>query len=152
MRIKPTLLRLTIAAAFSVPLFASDEADVRAALMNYTHALESMNLDQTMDCYANTPEVSVFSPGPHQAIIGKAAIRKDWEHFFSNLKSFRAEPQEVAITVINDVAIVHYTKVEEINFKSGDFPKPFMRTSQVYRKIGGRWLIDHEHYSTPFDK
>jgi len=63
MLFKPALLRLTVclavAAAFSVSLFASDEADVRAALMNYTHAIESMNLDRTMDCYADTPEVSV---------------------------------------------------------------------------------------------
>ena len=118
MLVKPTLLRLTIclavAAAFSVSLFASDEAEVRAALMNYTHAIESMNLDHTMDCYADTPEVSVFSPGPHQAIIDKAAIRRDWDHFFSSLQSFRAEPHDVSITVINGVAIVHYTKVEEI--------------------------------------
>ncbi len=54
--------------------------------------------------------------------------------------------------MINGVAIVHYTKVEEITLKNGELPKPFMRTSQVYHKIGARWLIEHEHYSIPFEK
>lgn len=54
--------------------------------MNYTHAIESTNLAQTMDPYADTPEVSVFSPGPHQAIMGKAAIRKRLEAILLNFE------------------------------------------------------------------
>jgi ketosteroid isomerase-like protein len=105
-----------------------------------------------MACYADTPDLSVFSPGPSRSVVGLAAVRKNWSDFFALIKSTHSELSDIAVESDGRLAFAYFTTTEEIVMKDGTKVKPLLRSTMIYQRINGRWLIIHEHKSEPREK
>jgi ketosteroid isomerase-like protein len=84
--------------------------------------------------------------------VGWADYKKDWEDLFAAFPGPLTNAiSEQSITVVGSVAYGH--NIQDTHFTAADGSKPefVVRTTDVYRKIGGRWKIVQEHVSVPVD-
>jgi ketosteroid isomerase-like protein len=147
---------LLILLSVSLPAESKDDAEVRSAVKNFTAAANAMDLERTIACYANKPDVSVFSPGPGKPIVGLTAVRKDWSDFFAFLKSnhsgSNSEHSDIVIESDGRLAFAYFTSTSEFVLKDGIRVKPSFRSTLLFERINGHWLIIHEHESEPREK
>jgi ketosteroid isomerase-like protein len=145
-----SLLLLLTPAALSAA--SKDDAEIRSAVKNFTAAANALDLNRTMACYADRPDISVFSPGPSEPAVGFTAVRKNWSDFFALLKSNHSELSDIAVESDGKIAFAYFTTTEEIVMKDGTRVKPLFRSTLIFEKINGHWLIIHEHKSVPREK
>jgi ketosteroid isomerase-like protein len=73
------------------------------------------------------------------------------EAAFQSVSQFHAAMEGgIAVVVSGDLAAAHYIIVNNWTDKNGTHHQR-SRYTQVLRKIGGKWLIWHEHFSVPYD-
>jgi ketosteroid isomerase-like protein len=130
----------------------TDEARVRALEARFAAAFNAKDLDGIMSCYVPDDSLFVFDVIPPRQYVGAAAYRKDWEGF---LKTF-AGPLKFELTdlaVATDGSIGYGHSAQHVLGKDakGNAIEFVVRVSDVYRKIGGKWLIVQEHVSVPVD-
>ena len=144
---------LTAAALSGVP---KDDTEIRSAIKAFTTATNALDLDRTMACYANKPDISVLSPGSKKPVVGVTAVRNDWSDFFAFLKSnhsgSNSELSDIAIESDGKLAFAYFTTTSEFVLKDGAKVKPLFRSTLIFEKINGHWLIIHEHVSEPNEK
>ena len=138
--------------AVSLPAESKDDTEIRSAVKIFTAAANTLDLERTMACYANKPDISVFSPGPSEPLVGPTAVRKSWSDFFALIKSNHSELSDIAIESDGRLAFAYFTSTEEIVMKDGTMAKPLFRSTLIFEKINGHWLIIHEHVSEPNEK
>jgi ketosteroid isomerase-like protein len=82
---------------------------------------------------------------------GKDAYRKHWEACLARCPgSMIVEIQDLRIAAGDNVAFSHHlTRCGAI--ESGEEKASWMRVTVGYRKVNGKWLVVHEHFSAPFD-
>jgi len=148
----PLLSLLLILAAAALCAASKDDAEIRSAVKNLTAAANALDLNHTMACYADKPYVSVFSPGPSEPIVGLRAVRKNWSDFFALIKSNHSELSDIAVELDGGLAFAYFTTTEEIVMKDGTRVKPLFRSTMIFQKLNGHWLIVHEHKSEPREK
>jgi ketosteroid isomerase-like protein len=145
----PMLLSLL---AVSLPAESKDDDEIRSAVKLFTVAANTLDLNRTMACYADKPYVSVFSPGPNEPVVGLPAVRKNWSDFFALIKSNHSELSDIAVESDGKLAFAYFTTTEEIVMKEGTKVKPLFRSTMIYQRINGHWLIIHEHKSEPRER
>ena len=129
-----------------------DEAQIRALEDRFVAAVNTKDLDAIMKVYVGDESLFVFDVTPPREYVGAAAYRKDWEEF---MKGFDGNPKfevsNLAITTSGDLAFSH--SIQHVSGKDtkGQPIDVTVRVTDVYRKIGGNWLIMHEHVSVPVD-
>lgn len=133
---------------------SSDEAAIRALQHRFAAAVNTRDIDGIMKNYIpDKPAKSlvVFDVVPRKEHLGADAYRQGWEDFFSRFKTVKLTIIGLSITVDGNVGFGH----SFMNTKGTDMQgNPVDRTVRVtagYRKIGGNWLIVHEHISVPVD-
>ncbi|HEV2302647.1 MAG TPA: nuclear transport factor 2 family protein [Stellaceae bacterium] len=131
---------------------AGDVAKIRALEARFTAAFNAKDLNAVMKVYMPGKPLFVFDLVPPRQYVGAAAYRKDWEDFFAMFKGpLKFSISELAITAGRTLAFSHSVQHVAGTDANG---KPIDITARVtdgYRKIGGRWLIVHEHVSVPVD-
>ena len=128
----------------------ADEAEIRALIDKWSHALEARDLDGLMLNYA--PEVLLFDVKPPHEIRGARGYRGMWQAtlpFFP--KRFECERRELAVTVGGDVAFAHCLNRINPLGEGSRVGETWLRVTVCYRRIAGRWNVVHEHVSLPFD-
>jgi ketosteroid isomerase-like protein len=147
---------LLILLSVPLPAESKDDPEIRSAMKAFTTAIDALDLDRTMACYANKPDISVFSPGLTEPVVGWTAVRKDWSDFFAFLKSnhsgSKSELSDIAIESDGKLAFAYFTTTGEFVLKDGARVKPLFRSTLIFEKIDGHWLIIHEHVSEPNKK
>ena len=139
--------------AMLVPARQADaEPDGNAALAaleaQRAGAIRAKNLKDLMAIYA--PDVFAFDFSPPRQWVGAAAYRETYEVLFKEPGPIAFEAEDLRITVLGDVGYSHQIQ----HFKGTYNSKPieaYARCTDVYRKIGGKWLIVQEHISVPVD-
>jgi len=129
-----------------------DEAAIRALEDRFAAAVNSGDVDGIMKNYVPDKSLVVFDVVPREEIFGADAYRKDWEDFFTR---FKGKPTltiiDLRITVDGNVGFGScFTNITGTDMQG----RPVDRTVRVtagYRKIGGNWVIVHEHISLPVD-
>lgn len=126
----------------------SDEAAIRELIENWAKAVRTKNLNGILANHA--PEILMFDvPAPLQS-KGIEAYKKTWDLFFSWARDYRVfDIDEMTITVGADVAFVTavmHCAGAEANEDRIDLQ---FRLTVGLRKIGGDWIITHEHHSIP---
>jgi ketosteroid isomerase-like protein len=131
---------------------AGDVAAITALEARFAAAFNAGNVDAIMKVYAPGQGLVVFDVVPPRQYVGAAAYRKDWQNFFATLKG----PPKFTISdlyVAADRNLAYSHSIQRVS-GTGTDGKPVdltVRVTDVYRKIGGRWLIVHEHVSVPVD-
>lgn len=128
----------------------SDKAAIQALYRHFNDAFNKKDVNAIMAVYA--PDVFVFDVIPPRQYVGAAAYRKDWEDLFA------ADPgplhdtvSDLDITVVGPVAYTHCISEGFMTDRNGRRNQMAIRTTDVLRKVNGKWLIVQEHNSVPVD-
>lgn len=131
---------------------SEDEAKIEALAAELTAAINAKDVNGIMKIYVPDESLVVFDILPPRQYVGANAFRKDWENFLTAFKGpVKFEISDLHVEADGTIGYSH-----SIQHVSGTDPKggPIdvtWRDTAAYRKIGGNWLIVHEHGSVPVD-
>ena len=127
----------------------TDEAQIRQLIDGWTKALHAKDVDGVMSHYA--PDILLFDLAPPLQYLGGDAYRKNWEEWFTSWQGpIGYEIRNLSITVGDDVAFTHSLNRIYGKRTTGEDTDVWVRATACFRKIGGKWLVTHEHVSVPF--
>jgi len=131
---------------------ATDEGQIRALEDRFAAAVRGGDLDAVMKVYMPDQTLFVFDVVPPRQYVGAAAYRKDWAEFINDFEGpVQFDISELAVTVEGNLAFGHSIQHVVGKNKKGQTVDLTVRVTDGYRKIGGNWLIAHEHVSVPVD-
>ena len=128
----------------------SSQAEIRAIIEARAKAAGTGDIDAMMADVAD--DVMVFDVVDPLRRAGKASSREraiKWQESYDRPPMW--ENRNVAVTFDGDVAFSHALSHVTGKLKTGYEIDMWFRTTLGFRRISGRWLIVHEHSSSPFD-
>ncbi len=129
----------------------SDKAQIQALEKGFTAAFNAKDSKKIMSYYARQG-LFVFDVTPPRQHVGWADYKKDWDDIFATFPGPTTFTlSDLSITVSGDVAYGHSIQDSHFTAKDGSKIELVVRVTDVYRKIGGKWLIVQEHVSIPVD-
>jgi ketosteroid isomerase-like protein len=143
----------TIAVAFSFITLAlvnppasraetgAESAAIASANQVFDEALSARDIGAMDTIWAHERYVVAVHPASKTPIIGWAAVRKSWEATFDRFAEISVSIQDPQIRVNENVAWV--VGLEEIRgkLKNGEAATVMAFTTNIFEKIGGRWLM-----------
>jgi ketosteroid isomerase-like protein len=119
----------------------SDEEEVRSIIERWAEAVQNRDMEGTLA--RHSADILMFDvPEPIQA-KGIDEYRETWDLFFTyspgGVDSFRLHELEV---VAGDSIAFAHSLIDVVEVRC--------RLTVALRKIGGEWLIVHEHHSSPW--
>jgi uncharacterized protein (TIGR02246 family) len=126
------------------------DAQIRDLLQEWAKAVRAQDLDRIMAHYA--PDVVACDAiGPLQ-FKGRDAYAKHWQTCFGLCPAPMAfDLRDLTVAAGDDVAFAHALVTCGPSGPENEDKTGAVRLTVCYRKIGGRWLVVHEHFSVPFD-
>jgi ketosteroid isomerase-like protein len=129
---------------------STDERQIRALEKRIAAAVNAGDVAAIMRGYVPGDDLFVFDLGLPRQHIGWDSYKKDWQDFFSALQGPpKLEITDLSITIDREIAYSH--SIQQVSWTNRDGSPTELNASvtDVYRKIGGRWLIALEHLSVP---
>jgi len=141
-----TLISPAVALAAS-----SDKAQIETLEKQFVAAVQAKDVAKIMALYA--PEgLFVFDLVPPRQYVGQAAYKKDWEGVLGGtVGAVKFSVSDLDVTAVGPVAYGHSIQTIHFTGKNGKANDLIVRVTDVYRKMGGKWLIVQEHVSVPVD-
>jgi ketosteroid isomerase-like protein len=128
----------------------ADEAEIRRSIDRLIEALRVMDLEDVMSAYA--PDIVSFDLEPPLQHAGAKAKEKNWAKAFAMYRPpLGYEIRGLTLTVGADVAFAHSLNHVTGTLKNGNRTDFWIRWTGCLRKVGGNWLIVHDHVSAPID-
>jgi ketosteroid isomerase-like protein len=133
-------------------MHTSDEATIRELIAEQETAMRTADAQTLVARYA--PEAVLFDLAPPLRKSGPEVRDADrlrkWFAGFDDRVAF--DVRDLDVTVDGDVAFCHSLNRMAANpLGAPDGFELWFRSTVCYRRIEGRWLVTHEHTSTPFD-
>lgn len=129
-----------------------DEQAIRALENQFMAAFNAKDVDAIMKVYAPGDELFVFDLVPPRAYLGWDAYKKDWQTFMAGTPGpIKADLSDLSIMSDGKIAYGHSIQHGTWTNPDGSPGEMTVRVTDVYRKIGGKWLIVQEHVSVPID-
>jgi uncharacterized protein (TIGR02246 family) len=128
----------------------SDKAEIVALNEQQLDAFNKKDLDAVMSFYVDDKDTVFYEDSIPFQLDGASALRKLDQEFFESATQIHQSMEAISIVVSGDLAAAHYTLPLTYTDKSGAH-NVRGRFTQVLKKVGGRWLIWHEHLSVPYD-
>ena len=127
---------------------ATGEAEIRDLVESWARAVRAKNLDGILANHS--PEMLMFDVPPPIQSKGIEAYKKTWDVFFAWSKEPCVfEIGEMNITAGADVAFATAMMRCAGTETNGDQIELDFRLTIGLRKIGGHWMVMHEHHSIP---
>ncbi len=140
------------AVAANQPAANADEAAIQALEDTYNEGFNSKDVDKIMSVYVPGKQLFVFDLVPPREYKGWEAYKKDFEGLFAAFPGpVKNTISEQTIHVVGSFAYGHNIQSGEFTGKDGAKVKITARTTDIYRKMNGKWLIVEEHNSVPVD-
>src|SRR5579885_3012490 len=136
----------------AMPLRADDAAQIKNLEANYAAAIRARDIDRLMSNYVNSPDLVVFDLIPPRQYNGWDAYRKDWQGVLAGCKESPVfEVTDLAID--GDKSYAYGRSIQHLKCPgaNGGAMDVTFRVTDVYKKIGGKWFIVHEHISVSVD-
>ena len=126
----------------------TDEAAIRELVKSWARAVRAKDLDGILANHST--DMLMFDVPPPVQSKGIEAYRKTWDLFFS----WSDDPvvfdiKDIDITAGTDVAFVAALMRCAGTEKDGERIELEFRLTIGLRKIGGQWMVLHEHHSIP---
>ncbi|MDO8431285.1 MAG: nuclear transport factor 2 family protein [Candidatus Binatus sp.] len=147
--LKLALLTCAIALMLAAQVRADDRADIRAVEDHVIDAINAKDIDAMMRNYV-TDGLLVFDDAMPFQLEGADAWRKTWTGVFARARSFDVKVSNFVVETAGDLGIAHGVVHIEFVGDKGKLSET-ARLTEAYRKVGGNWLIFHEHLSVPID-
>jgi ketosteroid isomerase-like protein len=140
------------AAAADKPAADADRAAIQTLEDTFNEGFNSKDVDKIMSVYAPGKQLFVFDVVPPREYTSWEAYKKDFEGLFSAFPGpMKNVISEQTIHVVGTVAYGHNIQTGEFTGKDGKKVNIVARTTDIYRKMNGKWLIVEEHNSVPVD-
>lgn len=151
-----------VAIVFTVLLFSihtisytqtNDEAQIRTLEHRFADAFKAKDVDRIMENYEHSQDLVVFDVVPRREYLGWDVYKKDWQSMFASIDGPIPlfEVKDLTIHVDGNLAYSYSFQHHLAKTKAGGSQDVTVRVTDVYRKIGGKWLIVQEHVSVPVD-
>jgi uncharacterized protein (TIGR02246 family) len=126
----------------------TDEAAIRELVESWARAVRAKDFDGILANHS--ADMLMFDVPPPVQSKGIEAYRKTWDLFFS----WSDDPvvfdiKDIDITAGTDVAFVAALMRCAGTEKDGERMELEFRLTIGLRKIGGQWMVLHEHHSIP---
>ena len=109
-------------------------------------------MNKIMSCYTPDESLFVFDVIPPRQYVGAKAYRKNLEDLFAQYPGrIEAEMSDLNVMANRALGYAHLIFHGVFTDKDGKKTDTNVRTTDVFRKTGGKWLIVHEHNSVPVD-
>ena len=145
-------LAATNAVAADRPATNADKAAIQALEDTYNEGFNSKDVDKVMSVYVPGKQLFVFDVVPPREYRGWEAYKKDFEGLFSAYPGpMKNTLSEQTVHVVGSLAYGHNIQTGEFTGKDGKKVNFVVRTTDIYRKMNGKWLIVEEHNSVPVD-
>jgi ketosteroid isomerase-like protein len=129
---------------------STEEAQIRQRLDSWARALRAKDLEGLMSHY--TQDILVFDLAPPLQYQGAVAYRKNWADWFPSFQGpVGYEIRDLSVTTAGDVAFCRSLNRITGTRTSGETTDVWVRATVGFRKIGGEWMITHEHFSVPIN-
>jgi uncharacterized protein (TIGR02246 family) len=157
MRIGTIAMGLALATFTSMVMLADaaradDKSDITALENRVAAGVEAKDADAVMANYIPGDSLVVFDLVPPRQYTGADAYKKDWAGVFAGgADSPKFEISDLDISADRKLAYSHSIQHFTCTDAKGNKMDMTMRATDVYRKVNGKWLIVHEHYSAPID-
>jgi ketosteroid isomerase-like protein len=139
-------------AAADGPAAGADKAAIQSLENTYNDGFNSKDVDKVMSVYAPGKQLFVFDVVPPREYTSWEAYKKDFEGLFSAFPgAMKNTISEQTIHVVGSLAYGHNIQTGEFVGKDGKKVNVVVRTTDIYRKLNGKWLIVEEHNSVPVD-
>src|SRR5678815_4109822 len=126
------------------------EALIPQRLQDWAKAVSAKDIQGAMSLYA--PDVVSFDINPPLRYSGADKKRQAWlEGFAAYAGGLSYEVHEPAVTAQGDLAFVHSLNHVSGTLASGHTIEMWVRWTACFRRIGGVWLVVHDHVSVPAD-
>lgn len=149
MRLATCLALLLVQSSWSATAPSADrfEADRRAIEDVERSLVAADTIDRIMKFYAPGEDTVVYDPVMPDPVRGFQAIKNAFLQELSGLTSLSASVLE--LTVESDGKLGYAFSVQRVSVqkKNGAREQHVLRQTDVLRKLQGRWLIVHEHFS-----
>ena len=152
-RMSAAVLALGAALAWPAAVLAapSDKTQIETLEKQFSAAFQAKDVAKIMSFYA-AEGLFVFDVTPPREYVGWAAYKKDWDGLFAGIVGpVKFSVSDLSVTVVGPVAYGHSIQSVHWTGKNGKAGDMVVRVTDVYRKIGGKWLIVQEHVSVPVD-
>jgi ketosteroid isomerase-like protein len=118
----------------------SSESQIRAVLQGWAKAVRDVDMDGILAHHSD--DIVMFDVPPPVQQRGREAYKKTWELFFtySSGGAGSFDLHELRITAGDSVVFAHALL---------DVAGSTARLTMGLEKVGGEWLIAHEHHSYP---
>jgi len=132
---------------------ASDQEEVIQVATNFAKAFSTYDFELMSSLHWQSPNVSKFAPGTAGAFLaqGWEAIGGDWKTTFEEGSpgTYRFSTRNQQATMLGkDAAVVtQYMILAYTDPNTEEQSISQIRQTLVVQKIGGKWLIVHEHAS-----
>jgi ketosteroid isomerase-like protein len=126
-----------------------DEAKIRALEDRLVEANRTKDVEATMALYAPNTDVLIFDVVPPRQMTKQDEKKNVTGYFASFDGPAGLEISDLNITVSGDLAYAYMIQHFYGKQRAGGQFDIKARVTDVYRKIGGRWYIAHEHVSVP---
>ena len=127
---------------------AKDE--IRDLLKSWRDAAEAKDVERIVSHYA--PEILAFDAIAQLQFKGRDAYKQHWQACMSMCPGpMIFEIHDLDIATQGDLAFGHYLSRCGTTGPDGEEKAGWMRATVGCRKVNGKWLIVHEHFSAPFD-
>jgi ketosteroid isomerase-like protein len=127
-----------------------DKAAIQALYKEFNDAFNKKDVNGIMAIYAQ--DVFVFDVIPPREYPNWDAYKKDWEGLFAEFSGPVANTvSDLHITVVGPVAYTRSIDDGTLTAKDGSKLHLVVRSTDVLRKLNGKWHIVQEHNSFPVD-
>ncbi|GGX98420.1 hypothetical protein GCM10007160_27440 [Litchfieldella qijiaojingensis] len=128
----------------------SAEAAILELLESWQAAVRAKDIDAITTHYA--PNIVAFDAIAALQFKGIEAYRQHWETCMAMCQGpMTFELHEVTIEADGHTAFCHALINCGGTNDKGEHESGWTRMTAGYRRIDGRWLVVHEHFSAPFD-
>ena len=127
----------------------ADEFGVRQLIDDWAAAIRAKDVERAMSYYA--ADVVSFDLAPPLQYAGANAISKGLAQWFATWAGpIGYEIRDLSINVGDEVAFCRSVNRMTGKRTNGEYTDVWVRSTIGCRRLGGKWLIVHEHASVPF--
>jgi ketosteroid isomerase-like protein len=142
---------LAFVLAIGVPSLAGaqDNPDKREILRIERELMAAQNPEQILKYF--DPGVVMVDMVPRNA-RGIGDLQANLRAQYSKIRDLRGQLLDISIDADGRLAFAHSTqRLTWTNVPSGTKTEMTVRITDIYHRVGGRWLIVLQHVSVPFD-
>jgi len=126
------------------------ESEIRRVMDSRAESVRSRDSDAAVANVA--PDIVSFDVVGELQKIGRDECRKRAKEWFSSFEAeINYEMRDLHINADDDIAFCHSLNHVNGRTQNGQELDMWWRATVCLQKIGGRWLITHEHSSVPFE-